>query len=179
MLLNQPTATTTTRFTLLHSSHKPSELPPPEILGPLIAYSQAHPERLRLSLFVGSREGPPHPTVPSSAVTVGRIGLDAVERATGSLDQSWWRRLFGGAGENRLPERGNSKRVMFLVCGPDSYVRHASASWLMGLTTRPHFIRNDRMIADVAGPFGRNFSQGEIGGVLGKLGYGRDSVWKL
>ena len=36
-----------------------------------------------------------------------------------------------------------------------------------------------RMVAAIAGPFGRNFSQGEIGGVLGDLGYGIDSVWKL
>ena len=35
------------------------------------------------------------------------------------------------------------------------------------------------MVAAIAGPFGRNFSQGEVGGALGELGYDRDSVWKL
>lgn len=36
-----------------------------------------------------------------------------------------------------------------------------------------------RMLASIAGPFGRNFSQGDVGGALGELGYDRESVWKL
>lgn len=36
-----------------------------------------------------------------------------------------------------------------------------------------------RMVAAVAGPFGRNMSQGPVGGVLGEMGYKSDEVWKL
>ena len=35
------------------------------------------------------------------------------------------------------------------------------------------------MVDAIAGPFGRNFSQGPIGGILGKLGYNSDQVYKL
>ena len=35
------------------------------------------------------------------------------------------------------------------------------------------------MVNAIAGPFGRNFSQGPIGGILGKLGYTPDQVYKL
>ncbi|KAJ7781521.1 hypothetical protein B0H16DRAFT_1498676 [Mycena metata] len=45
--------------------------------------------------------------------------------------------------------------TLFLVCGPEP------------------------MITAIAGPYGRNFSQGEIGGVLGELGYTSSEVYKL
>ncbi|KAH9918237.1 ferredoxin reductase-like protein [Epithele typhae] len=141
-----------TRFTLLHSSRTPNELPPPEITRPLMAYSQAHPERLKLSFHVDAREGPSHSTVSSSELHVGRIGRGDVGKAMGSASNSWWSSFFGGPGKGPV---GTGKKVMFLVCGPD------------------------RMVAAIAGPYGRNFSQGEVGGVLGELGYGKDSVWKL
>jgi cytochrome-b5 reductase len=35
------------------------------------------------------------------------------------------------------------------------------------------------MINAIAGPYGRNFSQGEVGGVLGELGCTSDHVRKL
>jgi cytochrome-b5 reductase len=35
------------------------------------------------------------------------------------------------------------------------------------------------MVAALAGPYGPNFSQGAVGGVLGALGYGREQVRKL
>lgn len=35
------------------------------------------------------------------------------------------------------------------------------------------------MISAIAGPFGRNFSQGLVGGVLGEMGYTSDQVRKL
>ncbi|KAI1795136.1 ferredoxin reductase-like protein [Ganoderma leucocontextum] len=155
-LLSQSSPNTKTRFTLLHSSRRPTELPPSEMLEPLISYSRAHPDKLRLSLFVDASEGPAHPVVPSSSLTVGRIGREAVERATGSGNRSWWRGLFGASPKPVSREGGDGqKRVMFLVCGPDP------------------------MVAAIAGPYGRNFSQGEVGGVLGNLGYDGTSVWKL
>ncbi|TFK92209.1 ferredoxin reductase-like protein [Polyporus arcularius HHB13444] len=155
-LLSQPSPNTKTRFTLLHSSRRPTELPPSEMLKPLIDYSQAHPDKLRLSLFVDAPDGSSHPAVPSSSLTVGRIGKAAIERATGSEKRTWWQRVLGlGAStETRVQDSGRGK-VMFLVCGPDP------------------------MVSAIAGPFGRNFSQGEVGGVLGELGYDGDSVWKL
>lgn len=35
------------------------------------------------------------------------------------------------------------------------------------------------MIDAIAGPYGRNFSQGPVGGILGKMGYTSDEVYKL
>ncbi|EED84689.1 predicted protein [Postia placenta Mad-698-R] len=92
-----------TRFTLLHSSRRPIELPPTEILAPLLSCAQKSPERLTVSLFVDSLEGPQHPSITSAALR----------------------------------------------------------------------------FADRIRPFGRNFSQGEVGGVLAAMGYEREQVWKL
>ena len=36
-----------------------------------------------------------------------------------------------------------------------------------------------RMIGAIAGPYGRNFSQGPIGGILGRMGIASDHVYKL
>ncbi|TBU49400.1 ferredoxin reductase-like protein [Dichomitus squalens] len=156
-LLSQSPPNTQTRFTLLHSSRRPTELPPSEMLAPLVAYSQAYPDRLRLSLFVDTPDGPAHPAVPSSSLTVGRIGREAIERATDSGDghRSWWRSLFSASPKPKPQEAGDGRKIVFLVCGPDP------------------------MVAAIAGPFGRNFSQGDVGGLLGNLGYDKDSVWKL
>lgn len=35
------------------------------------------------------------------------------------------------------------------------------------------------MINAVSGPYGRNFSQGPIGGVLADMGFTANQVWKL
>jgi cytochrome-b5 reductase len=35
------------------------------------------------------------------------------------------------------------------------------------------------MIGAIAGPYGRNLSQGPIGGILGNLGYTSNQVYKL
>ena len=129
-LLGQPSANTTTRFTLLHSSRNPNELPPPEMLRPLLAYSQAHPERLKLSFFVDTLDGPAHSLVSSSSATVGRIGRSAIERAARMGSDSWWRRLFGATAKHGSGERRDGKSVMFLVCGPDPYVAHDSGPCL-------------------------------------------------
>ena len=135
-LLSQPSPNVRTKFTLLHSSRQPAELPPAELLEPLLAYSQAHPDRLRLSLFVDSSDGPRHPVVPSTALTVGRIGKEAIKRATGTEQRSWWRGLFGSSGKVRSQEGGGDKKVMFLVCGPDPYVVHVSSCQTRALIAR-------------------------------------------
>jgi len=36
-----------------------------------------------------------------------------------------------------------------------------------------------RMVAAIAGPYGRNHSQGKVGGVLAELGFKAGQVWKL
>jgi len=35
------------------------------------------------------------------------------------------------------------------------------------------------MIDAISGPYGRNFSQGAVGGILGKMGFTSEQVWKL
>ncbi|KAF8211421.1 hypothetical protein K438DRAFT_1709627 [Mycena galopus ATCC 62051] len=136
-----------TRFTLLHSSPTPSELPPPEILGPLRGYAMAHPDKFALHIFVDSREGERPADLPP--LQVGRIQRPAVERCLGLTPSSWWRNFFIQT-PNNVP-----RRTLFLVCGPEP------------------------MISAIAGPYGRNFSQGPVGGILGELGYTSTEVRKL
>lgn len=122
--MSQASPKSKTRFTLLHSSRRPTELPPAELLRPLLAYSQAHPDKLNLRLFVDSSEGPSHPAAPSSTLAVGRIGRAAIEDAMGAGSKSWWRSLFGASSSSRSLGNEAGKKVMFLVCGPDPYVKH-------------------------------------------------------
>jgi cytochrome-b5 reductase len=35
------------------------------------------------------------------------------------------------------------------------------------------------MVNAIAGPYGRNFSQGDVGGILGDMGYSSHEVYKL
>lgn len=35
------------------------------------------------------------------------------------------------------------------------------------------------MVSAIAGPYGRNFAQGPVGGILKEMGYTSDQVWKL
>ena len=117
-LLKDPSRVRTkTRFTLLHSSRKPTELPPPAILDPLISESKAHPERLSLSLFVDSAEGLEHPSVTAKDLQVGRITESAIKRAVSSQSgRSWWGSLFGKSGSQE------ERKILFLVCGPEPCV---------------------------------------------------------
>ncbi|KAI0959542.1 hypothetical protein AcW1_004337 [Taiwanofungus camphoratus] len=143
-----------TRFTLLHSSHTPAELPPPDMIDPLLRAAQANPERFSMSLFVDSLDGPPHPSVGPSHIQAGRINKTAIERIVGLGAATWWHSLLHISHKERSRQE-STKKILFLVCGPDP------------------------MITAVAGPLGRNFSQGAVGGVLGMMGYGSDQVWKL
>ncbi|KAF8272519.1 hypothetical protein EI94DRAFT_1769779 [Lactarius quietus] len=47
------------------------------------------------------------------------------------------------------------KNILVLVCGPEP------------------------MVAAIAGPYGKNYSQGKVGGVLAELGFTAGQVWKL
>jgi cytochrome-b5 reductase len=66
------------------------------------------------------------------------------------------------------------KNVLVLVCGPEPYV--------LRYLPRPHVlikVSMFSMVAAIAGPYGRNHSQGKVGGVLAELGFKAGQVWKL
>ena len=109
---------TKTRFTLLHSSRTPSELPPPEILRPLLSHASANPEQLKVNLFVDELDGSHSETVPTGELQLGRIGLTAISRVLAPQDgTSWWQSLLRLASpESR---RLADKNILFLVCGPE------------------------------------------------------------
>ncbi|KAH7930035.1 riboflavin synthase domain-like protein [Leucogyrophana mollusca] len=163
---------TKTRFTLLHSSRTPSELPPSEILGPLLRYTEEMPDFFSLRLFVDSSREPAPPDHIHPRLTIGRIGRTAVQDALQSDEQtSWWRNLFT---KESLPSVSPERRILFLVCGPEQSVLHSSSC-----TYDRNKYDCPRMINAIAGPYGRNFSQGEVGGILGEMGYRSHQVRKL
>lgn len=110
-----------TRFTLLHSSKTPAELPPPELLQPLLDVAKEHPERLRIGLFVDSMEGQ---IAPAYDLQVTQINKTGIERFLGQSSDSsagpWWKRFLWGypVKENNFQQ----KNVVVLVCGPEPYV---------------------------------------------------------
>lgn len=135
-----------TRFTLLHSSRSPSELPPPEILVPLIASSHTSPERFQMKLFVDEMEK----EVPLGVTPrLGRIDRHVIEGCLG-YKASWWHNIFR---EQRRPLP--PQKVLFIICGPEP------------------------MISAIAGPYGQNYSQGPVLGILGELGFTSNQVRKL
>jgi len=151
-----PNASPNTRFTLLHSSRMPSELPPPAMLQSLASITEAHPDRFQIHLFVDSLDGPVNTSLHNHKLQVGRIGKAAIQRSLGlDTSVSWWQRIFktNNTSHSGVPKR--DQKIIFLVCGPD------------------------QMISATAGPYGRNFSQGEVGGVLKELGYASNQVQKL
>ncbi|KAG6831139.1 hypothetical protein H0H92_012564 [Tricholoma furcatifolium] len=86
---------TSTRFTLLHASRTPADLPPRQIIDKLSAFAAQSPDRFKLKLFVDSLEGPPPPShVPTPHL--GRIDKLAIEQSLGLKERiSWWHRMFG------------------------------------------------------------------------------------
>ncbi|KAJ7507493.1 hypothetical protein B0H11DRAFT_1967346 [Mycena galericulata] len=77
-------------------------------------------------------------------VHVGRISKPVIQHCLG-LEVPWWRNIFVRLAST--PDL-SPRKILFLVCGPEP------------------------MINAIAGPYGRNFSQGEIGGALGELALG-------
>jgi len=143
-----------TRFTVLHSSRIPSELPPHSMVKTLLSFAEAYPNRFKMSLFVDSLDGPADASLSSQKLIIGRISKSEITRSLG-LDThvSWFWRLFKSS--NTLIRIQPNRKVLFLVCGPE------------------------QMIAAISGPYVRNFSQGEVGGILGELGYTSSQVRKL
>src|SRR5258708_4232391 len=116
-----------TRFTLLHASRSPAELPPLPLLQPLIDFAVAHPEYLRLALFVDGASRAPALESIAKHLKVGRIDKSSIAHSLGIPDgalswSSWVSNLWTGG----QPKVGDSdirkKNVLVLVCGPEPYV---------------------------------------------------------
>jgi len=155
-VLNQtpPNSNSKTHFTLFHSSRIPSELPPPSMLRTLAHLTEKQPDRFKMHLFVDSKDRSTNTSVPNQELQVGRISKSAIMRSLGlDASGSWWQRLYKRTTTSNSAQL--DRKILFLVCGPD------------------------QMIAAIAGPYGRNRSQGEIGGILGELGYTSSQVRKL
>ena len=107
-----------TRFTLLHGSRSPKDLPPPAILGPLTSIAQDDPSRLRLKFFVDEKASTSDSPYD---LNVGRIDRKAVEDVLEIRRPLMWDKLLW-----RKPDpkgvAGESRKVLFLVCGPDPWV---------------------------------------------------------
>ncbi|KAI0268355.1 hypothetical protein BC834DRAFT_952694 [Gloeopeniophorella convolvens] len=148
-----------TRFTLLHASRSPAELPPPPLLQPLLDFAALHPERLRIRLFVDNKADIQAPDSVSGHLEAGRIDKSSIARLLDLSDgsrtwASWIGNLWAkGQGTEAVDVR--RKNVLVLICGPEP------------------------MVAAIAGPYGRNYSQGAVGGALAELGFGAGQVWKL
>ncbi|VDC07305.1 unnamed protein product [Peniophora sp. CBMAI 1063] len=159
LLLNQPDSSSNLRLTLLHGSRSIEELPPPEYLDPLIEYAEKYPDRLTIHLFVD--EPPARSLTRNYVVTHGRIDTQAIRDRLSLPDTkppSWWARFWGGSASDPCRAGRPFKRdgkILFAVCGPEP------------------------MIAAVAGPYGRNYSQGSVGGALAELGFKSGEVYKL
>jgi cytochrome-b5 reductase len=109
-----------TRFTLLHSSRTPGELPPPELLNPLSTFAKEQPERFKFHVFVDGDDGS-KTTSNTPPLNIGRINENALQKYAIDVDLpvSWWRHFFG----KTQPKNDLSKRrIIFLVCGPEAYV---------------------------------------------------------
>ncbi|KAF8665645.1 hypothetical protein AX16_000100 [Volvariella volvacea WC 439] len=149
LLITDESISPRTRFTLLHSSPTPEELPPLPMLDKMRDYAHTHPQRFRLQLYVDRLDNSRN-TLPED-VSQTRISKKDIQRATSNDNgvASWWRKW-------RLSAQPVSERkTLALVCGPMP------------------------MIAAIAGPYGRNFSQGPVGGILAELGFTPDRVWKF
>ncbi|KAF4619909.1 hypothetical protein D9613_005535 [Agrocybe pediades] len=152
-VISRAPATSTTKYTLLHCSRVPEELPPPTLLKPLFDYSKEHPEKFNLHLFVDEQDGS-NPPVPIPHINTGFINEKSLTKCLNpnKAEESWWKGKFSWTTSS---SKEPPKKILFLVCGPEG------------------------MVGAVAGPYGRNLSQGPVGGILGKLGYTSDQVYKL
>lgn len=114
-VISKPTKSPNTRFTLVHSSRIPGELPPPAVLEPLTAFAAENPEKFKIHVFVEAQDGSSSP-VSIPHINTGRITDFSLERCLRSeqLPKSWWRKIFYKNVSDRRPQR-----TLFLVCGPE------------------------------------------------------------
>lgn len=96
----------------------PGELPPPEVLQPLVKYSQDHPERLNLSFYVDSKDGSSAEAITLNVIHERRIEKADVQRALhNGRESSWLYKILRVA--SAKPTEFADKKVLFLVCGPE------------------------------------------------------------
>ncbi|KAJ4472219.1 ferredoxin reductase-like protein [Lentinula aciculospora] len=140
-----------TRFTLLHSSRSPSELPPSEMLLHLSSFASRKPERFRFHVFVDTMDSKEENE--RLRYSIGRINKAALLSTMKEQKSSskWWIWPFTRPAEPDIAVQ----KTLFLVCGPEP------------------------MIAAISGPYGKNFSQGPVGGVLAELSATSSQVYKL
>jgi cytochrome-b5 reductase len=120
LLEPSPSVAPMPRVTLLHASRSPQDLPPPALLDPLHAFARAHPDRLRVQLFVDAPAPAPADGAPAPPAAVQRIDAAAVQDALGiaAPPRAWWQLWPAAASPPPPPKRG----VLFLVCGPEPWV---------------------------------------------------------
>jgi cytochrome-b5 reductase len=112
-----------TKFTLLHSSKTPEDLPPPPMLDPMIYYAKQHPERFSLHLFVDNPSSAPPSENASPEAAVRRISkTDLSEVVDG---KATWTSSFK---KSTTPSR-EGRKILFLVCGPNQYVICSNGSY--------------------------------------------------
>lgn len=117
-LLHTNNASKRTRFTLLHSSRTPGELPPAELLRPLIDRARQDPAQLRVAFFVDQKDGSGAEVVRLSDIHEGRIGDADIRRVLGDEpERTWWPTIFHWNSDR--PTLPNDKKILFLVCGPE------------------------------------------------------------
>jgi cytochrome-b5 reductase len=177
---NNVATTGNTRFTLLHASRSPAELPPLPFLQRLIDFAVAHPEHFRVRLFVDSAFAAPAPENIVRHLKVGRMDKSSVAQSLGISDGVWtWTSWISSLWVKGQPKVGDEdirkKNVLVLVCGPERYVPLINPPF----ATTVDQIAITRMVAAIAGPYGKNYSQGKVGGVLAELGFKAEQVWKL
>jgi len=130
--LLQGNVNASTRFTLLHASRSPEELPPLPFLQPLIDFAVAHPELLRLRLFVNGPSRAPAPESIAKHLKIGRIDKSSIAHALRIPDESWswssWISNLWTRGQPKVEDENiRRKNVLVLVCGPEPYVLRTSA----------------------------------------------------
>lgn len=115
-VISKPTKSTNTRFTLIHSSRVPGELPPPAVLEPLTAFAAENPEKLKIHVFVDTQDGSNSP-VAIPRINIGRITDSALKLCLRSerVPGPWWNFFL----HKNVSEDERPRRTLFLVCGPE------------------------------------------------------------
>ncbi|PPQ99900.1 hypothetical protein CVT24_009581 [Panaeolus cyanescens] len=118
--ISKPHLTPNTQFTLLHSSRRPGELPPAELLQPLIDFSSQNPQRLKFELFVDADDGA-HPPLAVPKLHIGRIAEKNIKECVVAEQErpSWWQWF----SKKRDLDAVQRRKVLFLVCGPEPFVK--------------------------------------------------------
>ncbi|KAF8204907.1 hypothetical protein BJ912DRAFT_939688 [Pholiota molesta] len=110
-VISKSPSTSFTRFTLLHSSRNPAELPPPTILEPMIAFASRNPDKFKLHIFVDELDSSEAP-VPIEKINVGRITESSLKRCLHKSEEQ-------PKSCKSSPKEEVKPRTMFLVCGPE------------------------------------------------------------